>query len=326
MSSKNFLHYIGIDIGGTSVKLGLVTAGGKIVEQISFKTHGAREPEALVNQIAQAIKELSPENDFVAIGVGCPGAVNSKDGIVEYWSNLQWHNVPLASMIANATGKSVKIANDANVAALGEHKFGAGKDYTDTAMITLGTGVGGGFVVDGKLFEGYRSMGTEVGHMVIRENGIQCTCGRRGCFEVYASATALIRETRAAMQNDKNKESMMWDYLGLDKTAQTYDVHKIDGRATFACAKQGDIIAMQVADAYIKSLAEGVTNVVNIFRSQAVILGGGVCNEKTLAKRVQEYVDKFRYGGANSLPTKVLIAKLGNDAGIIGAASLVIEN
>ena len=325
MSCTNNTYYIGIDIGGTSVKIGLVTKCGAIEKHSSFKTHGAREPEVLVSQIKDAIECLTKGIEYVAIGVGCPGAVNSREGIVEYWSNLMWHNVPLGDMLAKATGKVVRIANDANVAALGEHSFGAGKDYTDTAMITLGTGVGGGFVVDGKLFEGYRSMGTEIGHTVIKEDGIQCTCGRKGCFEVYASATALIRETRKAMEEDVQKESLMWDYLGLDKNDKTYDVHKIDGRATFACEKKGDAIAKGVAERYIKSLAEGVLNVVNTFRSQAVILGGGVCNEPSLAPRVQAYVDKLRYGGENSLPSKVLIATLGNDAGIIGAASLVIE-
>ena len=319
------MHYVGIDIGGTNVKFALVDRNGTIMRRTSIKTRSARDPEELMYEMLEQIENFTYMYGFDAIGVGCPGAVDSQRGIVEYWSNLQWKNVPLGKMLQSKTGKRVKIANDANVAALGETKFGAGKRFTDTAMITLGTGVGGGFVVDGKLFEGFKSMGTEIGHTVIRADGIQCTCGRKGCFETYASATALIRETRKAMQDDVNKESMMWDFCGFDKTQPRYDVNRIDGRAAFACAKKGDKWAKEVADNYIQNLAEGVINVINIFRSQVVILGGGVCNEETIAPRVQEYVDKYRYGGEGSLPTKILIAQLGSEAGVIGAASLVMD-
>ena len=319
------MNYVGIDIGGTNVKIGLVDSKGEILKRSSIKTHGARHPEEVVADICKEVYKLSKGYSVTAIGVGVPGAVDSRQGVVEYSPNLQWHNVALQQMISDITGKPVKIANDASVAALGETMFGAGKDYTDTAMITLGTGVGGGFVVDGKLFEGYKSMGAEIGHTVIRENGVQCTCGRKGCFEAYSSATALIRETRKALEEDINKESMMWEWSGYDKQKPTYDIKRIDGRACFACAKKGDPWAKKVSDAYMKSLAEGVLNVIAIFRSQAVILGGGVCGEETLAPRVQEYVDTLRYGGPNSLSTKVLIATLGNDAGILGAASLVMS-
>jgi len=318
------MNYVGIDIGGTNVKMALVGADGKILKNSSIKTHGARQPLEVVSDIVAEIARMTMGHDYTAIGVGCPGAVDSKHGIVEYSPNLQWHNVLLEEMLSKATGKYVKIANDASVAALGETKFGAGKSYSDTALITLGTGVGGGFVVNGELFEGFKSMGAEIGHTVIRVDGEQCSCGRKGCFEAYASATALIREARKAMQNDTKKTSLMWDFCGFDKSAKTYDASKIDGRAAFWAAKQGDKIAKKVADTYIKNLAEGVLNVINLFRSQAVILGGGVCGEETLAPRVQEYVDKYRYGGKDSLYTKVLIATLGNDAGVVGAASLVI--
>jgi len=318
------MNYIGIDIGGTNVKMALIDPQGVIINQSSIKTYGARRPEEVVADIVAEIARLSSGYEYTAIGVGCPGAVDSRRGIVEYSPNLQWRNVALEKLLNEATGKYVRIANDASVAALGETMFGVGKDYTDTAMITLGTGVGAGIVVDGELFEGYNSMGTEIGHTVIKVGGVQCSCGRKGCFEAYASATALMRETRDALQKDKNKESMLWDYFGFDKTKDSYDASKIHGAGPFACAKKGDKIAKKVTDTYIKNLAEGVINVVNIFRSQAVILGGGVCGEPTLAPRVQEYVDKYRYGGKDSLPSVVLIATLGNDAGVIGAASLVM--
>ena len=312
------MNYVGIDIGGTNVKIAVVNARGEILKKNSIKTRGPRNVEEVVDNIAEAVKDLTKNYDYASIGVGCPGAIDSKEGVVEYSPNLYWKNVPLAKMLSERTGKEVKISNDANVAALGEHKFGAGKDYTDTALITLGTGVGGGFVVDGKLFEGFKSKGTEIGHTVIRENGFQCTCGRKGCFETYASATALIRETRYAMGKDIDKNSLMWDLC-------EHDLTKVDGKTAFTAFKKGDVLARAVVEKYVKSLSEGILNVVNLFRSQAVILGGGVCGAgDILTEPIQRRVDKYRYGGEESLRTMILIAQLGNDAGVIGAASLVM--
>jgi len=311
------MNYVGIDVGGTNVKIALVDEKGKIVKKSSIKTQSTRDAAHVIGDIANEVIRLTEGLGYEAVGVGCPGAIDSENGVVEYSPNLYWKDVALAQGISERTGKPVKISNDANVAALGETKFGAGKNYTDTALLTLGTGLGGGFVVNGKLFEGFRSMGTEIGHTVICENGVQCSCGRRGCFEAYSSATALIRETLFAMQTDKN--SAMWEYAEKD-------LNKVDGRTAFACArKTGDASALKVVNRYIRSLAEGILNVVAIFRSQAVILGGGVSGEKEyLTERLQAYVDEHRYGGKNSLRTVILTAELGNDAGVIGAASLVM--
>ncbi|MCL2061491.1 MAG: ROK family protein [Firmicutes bacterium] len=308
------MNFIGIDIGGTNVKLALVDSNGKILKKSVIKTGDARDFAAVIDNIAQEVSRLAFNQPYEAIGAGCPGAINSAAGIVEYSPNLYWKNVPLARLLSQKTNKETRITNDANAAALGEHRFGAGKNYTDTALITLGTGVGGGFVVDGKLFEGYGSMGTEIGHTVITQNGEPCACGRRGCFETYASATALIRETKKMMES--HRASAMWSYTGGS-------IFKADGRTAFECAKQGDAAAQRVVDAYIRALAEGLLNVVAIFRSQAIILGGGVCAQGAyLTNPVQEYVDAYRYGGADSLRTVILTAELGNDAGVIGAACL----
>jgi glucokinase len=310
------MNYVGIDIGGTNIKCAVVNAAGEIIKKSNIKTHATRTPEAVITDIADEIKRITGDSGYEAVGVGCPGAINSHDGIVEYSPNLFWRKVPLAGILSKLLGKKVRISNDANVAALGEHKFGAGRNFTDTALITLGTGVGGGFVVGGKLFEGFRSMGTEIGHTVIKENGIQCTCGRKGCFETYASASALVRQTIHAMLEDKN--SSMW------KECEN-DLNKVDGKTAFCCAKTGDKTAKRVVADYIKSLSEGVINVVNLFRSEAVILGGGICAEKEyLTKPVQEFVDKYRYGGEGSLQTVILTAELGNNAGVIGAAGLAM--
>jgi len=309
-------NFVGIDIGGTNIKIAVVDEKGKIVKKSSIKTLSTREYAHVIADIVSEITKITNGIEYEAIGIGCPGAVDSKNGVIEYSPNLYWKNVPLAKLIAAKVKKTVKVANDASVAALGETKFGAGKNFTDTALITLGTGIGGGFVVGGQLFEGFKSMGAEIGHTVIREGGIKCTCGRKGCFETCASATALIRKTLRAMQIDKN--SLMWEYCG-------HDLNKVDGRTSFECAKKGDATAREVVEEYMQSLADGILNVVNIFRSQAVILGGGICAQGGyLTAPIQNMVDEHRYGGKDSLRTIILTAQLGNDAGVIGAASLVM--
>lgn len=311
------MNYVGIDIGGTTVKIAVISGGGKIIEKSSIKTLSTRPADEVLVDIANEVNRITKGIKYEAIGCGCPGAVNSKTGYVEYANNLYWKDVPLSPRLSELTGKVVKITNDANAAALGEAKFGAAKQYTDSAFITLGTGVGGGFVVNGRLYEGFNSMGAEIGHMVIRQNGIQCSCGRKGCLEAYASATGLIRDTIQEMHVDKN--SKMWEFVGGD-------LNKVDGRTSFECSKMGDQSAQNVVDRFVTALAEGILNIVNLFRSQAVIIGGGVSAQGDyLGNPLQEYVDKYRYGGADSLRTVVLMAELGNDAGVLGAASLVIN-
>ena len=310
------MYYVGIDIGGTNVKAGLVDDKGKIVKTSVIETKATRKPERVVDDIIAQVHALAKGHKFEAIGVGCPGTI-SNGGVVEYSNNLYWRKVPLGDMLKAAFNKPVYISNDANVAALGEAKFGAGKGYSDVVMVTLGTGVGMGFVVNGKLFEGYNAMGAEGGHMVIRENGAPCTCGRRGCLEAYASVTALIRETLSAMISDKN--SLMWEFCD-------FDLNKVDGRTSFECAKRGDTTAQKVVDEFIKAVAEGVINIINIFRSQAIVIGGGISAQGAyLVHPIQQMVDKYRYGGRESLPVKILTAQLGNDAGVMGAVSLCMD-
>lgn len=311
------MMYVGIDIGGTNVKAGLIDGTGKVCKKSSIPTLATRSPKLVIADIAKQIGELTRGETYEAVGIGCPGAINSNDGIVEYSNNLYWKNVPLAAELRELLGgKPVRVSNDANVAALGETRFGAAKAYTDTLLITLGTGVGGGIVVDGKLFEGYKSMGAEVGHTVIVKDGVRCTCGRKGCLEAYASATALIRDTIFAMGTDFN--SLMWKEVGGD-------LGKVDGRTAFECAKRGDATAKEVIDNYIACLGMGIVNLVNVFRSQAVILGGGVSAQGAyLTVPLQKIVDAELFGGPDSLRTVVMTAALGNDAGILGAAALVI--
>ncbi len=313
--------YIGVDIGGTGIKTGIVTKEGKIVVKSSIPTDRSFDPVVIADDIAKQILDLLASQNMTvseirAIGVGVPGAINSATGVVDYNNNLHWRKVPLAQMLSERTSLPVKISNDANVAALGETKFGAGKAYHDTILITLGTGVGGGVVIDGKLFEGNESKGTELGHTVIVKNGEPCSCGRKGCLEAYASATALIRDTKRAME--KNPDSLMWKF--------SPSLDKVDGRTSFECAKQGDAAAQAVVDAYVEALGEGLANFVNIFRPQAIVLGGGVCAQgKNLTDPVDAYVKANSYGEDFAPPVEITTATLGSDAGLIGAASLVID-
>ena len=316
------MYYIGVDIGGTGIKTGIVKDDYTLIDKSSIPTDKSFDYKVIVKDIAKQIGDLIAKNcitldEVGAIGIGCPGAINSEKGTVDYANNLHWEEVPLAPALAQETGKIVKISNDANVAALGETKCGAGKKYHDTILVTLGTGVGGGVVIENKLFEGFESKGTELGHMVIVRDGEQCSCGRKGCLEAYASATALIRDTKRAMEKDKN--SLMW------KFSPTLD--EVDGRTSFECAKQGDASAQKVVDEYIAYLGEGVSNFVNIFRPQAILLGGGVCAQgEYLTKPLKKFVHEHTYGGKNIPEPEILIATLGNNAGIIGAASLVIPD
>ena len=253
---------------------------------------------------------MAKEN-VLGVGMGSPGMIDSKKGVVVFSGNLHWSHFPLAEETQKLLNLPVKVANDANVAALGETKFGCGKNYQNTILITLGTGVGGGVVIDGKLFEGYQSAGAELGHSVIVAGGEQCTCGRKGCLEAYASATALIRDTKRAMENNKN--SKMW---AIGSTEQ------VTGKTAFDYY-DNDESAKAVVDNYIEKLGVGLTNLANEFRPEAIILGGGVCAQgDNLVKPLQAFLDKEIFAGEKGPQVKILTATLGNAAGILGAAAL----
>lgn len=311
---------VGVDLGGTFIKAGLVDDNGKILHKSKVPTRSVMGAETVVSDMGDQILALLKDNGYTlddvrGVGVGSPGAIDSAHGIVNYSNNLRWKDVALGPMLEKKVGKPVKVSNDANVAALGETVFGVAKGYSDTVLLTLGTGVGGGIIIGGKLFEGNESKGAELGHSVIVAGGEPCTCGRRGCLEAYASATALIRETKKAMQRDTS--SAMWNFAG--------SLDKVDGRTAFECAKQGDPAATEVVNNYLYYLCEGILNYCNIFRPQAVILGGGVCAQgEYLLNRVREIVVANNYGFEGTPKVDLLIASLGNDAGLVGAASLIL--
>ncbi|MCQ2399495.1 MAG: ROK family protein [Clostridia bacterium] len=313
------MYYIGIDIGGMSVKIGLVDDNGKVVYKTKTPT-AVNDPNKVISDIGDKIEETLSYNglklsDIYGIGIGSPGLISSKKGIIDRAYNLGFVNVPVVAELYKRFPTEIRLSNDANVAALGEVIFGVAKDYDDAVMITLGTGVGGGVIIDKKLYEGGESKGTELGHTTLIFGGEQCSCGRKGCLEAYVSASALIRDTKRAMLNDK--QSKMWDYVHGD-------IEKVDGLTSFESAKLGDETAKKVISCYVEYLGEGLMNFMNIFRPQAIIIGGGISGQgKYFTDMIEKYCEDKKYGFEGAPKVKILVAENGNDAGIIGAASLI---
>ncbi len=312
-------YYVGIDLGGTNIVAGVVDENYNIIHKASVKTNRPRPEKEIADDMAkvalQAIAEANLTIDDVEwIGIGTPGIANSKDGIIEYCCNLGFDNTPMVKYIQEHINKPVYVENDANAAAYGEYVAGAGKGHNSLVCITLGTGVGGGVVTDGKILTGFNYAGAELGHTVIEVDGVQCSCGRKGCFEAYSSATGLIRMTKEAMEKDKN--SSMWDLVRERN-------NKVSARISYDAMRLGDKSATEVVDKFTKYLAVGLTNVINIFQPEVLCIGGGVCNEgDALLNPVKEIVAKEVYTRNSPKNTEIVIAKLGNDAGIIGAAFL----
>ena len=305
--------YLGIDLGGINVAAGLVSDTGEVVSHRSVPT--PRTPNAVADAIADHVKNLLSKTGGTVeyIGLGAPGTINPDTGVVEYWSNLDFHHVPLASMITERTGLPVRMENDAGCAALGEYIAGAGKGSSSMVVITLGTGIGGGAVLDGRLYTGLNHAGLEVGHLVVEHKGRQCTCGRRGCFETYCSATALIRETRKAM--DSAPDSLLWTLAGSKE--------KINGKLIFEAYGRGDAAATAAVEEFLEYLGDGVSSLVNIFQPEVFAIGGGLAGAgEAILDPVRRILNHEDYARESSKRTKLVKAKLGNDAGIIGAAML----
>lgn len=314
-------YFIGVDIGGMSVKAGVVNSNGEIIAQGSCPTYTDRHYSVMVEDTYKLCTEIVAKanltrGDIKAIGIGCPGTIWSDKGIITYANNLHFDKVPLVAEFKKYWDTTIVIENDANCAALGEYAFGSGKGSKDCIFITLGTGVGSGIILNGKIYSGKKGAGGEAGHMVIKLDGEKCTCGRRGCWEVYASATALIRDTKRAMQ--KHPESL------LHKVAESYG--KVSAKISFDAAKQGDKTGQALVKRYVKYVGTGVVNLVNIFRPDVVMIGGGVSNEgQYFIDMIQKYVNRYHYGGKINPKVKIVRATLLNNAGIIGAASLVMN-
>lgn len=313
------MYTLGVDLGGTNIACGIVSADGKIIRKISKKTGGPeRRYEDIIKDMAAGAREVCDQagislEEIESIGVGSPGTVLSGPGVVVYANNLKMANVPVKADLEGILGRTVYVNNDANCAAFGEAMVGL-KGYSYAVMLTLGTGVGGGVIIENKIYEGCNGAGAELGHMSIVKDGEDCTCGRKGCFEAYCSATALIRQTRKAMID--NPMSVMWDLCGGDILA-------VNGRTAFDAMREGDRTGSQVVSRYIDYLADGVASLINIFQPQVFIIGGGISNEgETLLAPMRERCYPMCYGNKYTPVAKIYQAKLGNDAGIIGAAML----
>lgn len=310
---------IGIDLGGTNIKAGVVNGDYEIVASASVKTNLPRPAEGIVDGICEAVdialKSAGVElKDINSVGIGTPGSADRVTGEVLYSNNLGFRNTHLGGMLKERLGKEIYVENDANAAAFGEYLAGGGKGYENVVVITLGTGVGGGVIIDGKIYTGFNFCGAELGHTVIEYNGRACTCGRKGCFEAYSSATALIASTKKAME--EHKDSKLWRIAGGS-------LEVVDGKTAFDGMRAGDETAIKVVKEYIEYLGCGLTNMVNIFQPQILLIGGGICKEgENLTKPLREIIARDSYCIDEKLLPKLDICRLGNDAGIIGAAFL----
>lgn len=313
------MYKLGIDLGGTNIVAGVVDENYNIVATGKLKTNVPRPAEEIVDDMVKAVN-MAVENaglklsDIDSMGVGTPGAIDPVNGIVSYANNLGFYNVPMAKMLKERTGADFYIENDANAAAYGEFIAGAGKGTNDFIAITLGTGVGGGIIIDKKIYSGSNYAGGELGHTVISMGGEMCTCGRQGCWEAYASATALIRQTKQAMI--RYPKSVMWEMC-------ENDINKVNGKTAFDAMRKGDDAGKMVVDKYIEYIAVGISNNIIIFQPDVLCIGGGISKEgDTLINPIKAYFEGENYARNIDKKTEIKVAALGNDAGIIGAAYL----
>lgn len=309
-------RYAGIDIGGTNVKIGIIDENGKVYAKSSIKIADDLSVGNVVEKTSAELLRLIGETKVTisGVGVGIPGLIDSEKGLVVCSGNLDWTNENIVDEFKKFLPSPVKIGNDANVATLGEVLFGVGKNYGNCVMLTIGTGVGSGIVINGKIYAGKASAGAEIGHMIINVGGKPCTCGGFGCLEAYASATALKDETRKAMLDNPNSE--MWE-IGSPEN--------VSGKTAFAYCET-DETARGVVDNYVENLSVGIVNVANIFRPDAIILGGGVSYEgERLLKPLKEKLRSKIFAGDLGPKVELLLAMLRNDAGFMGAAALNFE-
>ena len=313
------MYRIGVDLGGTNIATGVVNEKNEIIGRGKVKTRAPRPAEAIFDSIKEAV-DMAVVNagisysDVASIGVGTPGSVNQDTGAIEFSNNLQFRNVPAKKMLEELLKKPVYLENDANAAALGEAVAGSGNGVPSFIAITLGTGVGSGIVLDGKIYRGSNFCGGEMGHTVICVDGIPCNCGRKGCWEKYASATALVSQAVEAMQG--NKGSLLWQTCDGD-------LNKVDGRSIFEAYDMGDAVAKAVVDKYLYYVSVGLSNVINALQPDTVCIGGGISGQgEKILKPIRDMVKAERYSVYADKQTAIVPAELGNDAGIIGAALL----
>ena len=309
--------YIGIDLGGTNIAVGLVNEDGKIIHKDSVPTLANRPYQEIIKDMGMLVNKVIKDggatvDGIKSVGIGSPGTCDNKNGVIVYANNINFFNTPMREELQKYIDKPIYMENDANVAALAEY-FILNKEMQCFIFITLGTGVGGGIIINGKIFSGFNGAGAELGHTVITEDGEPCTCGRNGCWEAYASVTALIRQTKKSMA--ENPDSLMHTVAAEEG--------KISGKTAFIAAKKGDEAGLKVVKAYAKHVSVGIANMINIFQPEMLVIGGGISKEGDyLLNPIKEFCNGQTYDKGGIPTTKISIAQLGNDAGIIGAAFL----
>ena len=311
-------YYVGIDLGGTNIKAGVVDEKGELLNKLSIKTHAERSMEEIIYDMGKlavdVIKDCGKEiSDIEAIGIGSPGTPDNEEGLLVYSANLPFNMAPMRKLIRDVIDLPVYIDNDANCAAMAEAVAGAAKGTRDSVTITLGTGVGAGVIINGRIYSGFNQAGSEFGHTVLVSGGIQCKCGRRGCFEQYASASALARMAQEAA--DSNPDSILKDLIAKEGGP--------NAKLAFDAMKAGDKVAAELVDRYTDYLADGLANVINTFMPEVLVVGGGVCNEgDPLLIPMREKTMSRPYFGPGVKKTEIRLAEMGNDAGIVGAAMM----
>lgn len=311
-------YYVGIDLGGTNIKAGIVTDAGEMLNRSSIKTNANRPMEEIIHDMGKlaltVIKDAKLDvKDIKAIGIGSPGTPDNKEGVLVYSNNLPFNMAPMRKLIKDIVNLPVYIDNDANCAGMAEAVAGAAKGVKNSVTITLGTGIGAGVIVNGRIYSGFNQAGSEFGHTVLVSGGEQCSCGRKGCFEKYGSASALVRMTKEAAE--KNPSSKLNQVIK--------DEGKINAKIAFKAMRMGDQVAADVVDQYTDYLADGLANAINAFMPEVLVIGGGVCNEgDPLLKPLQEKTMSRPYFGPGVKKTVIKLAEMGNDAGIVGAAMM----
>ncbi|MBQ7713113.1 MAG: ROK family protein [Clostridia bacterium] len=312
--------YAGVDVGGMSIKCCLATEKGEILAKDSFKTEKDLTCAGMAEQTAACIKSLAAkaqvaESEIVAVGMGIPGTVDGKKGMIVYSNNIRMDHAPIVKEMKKHFACPVYVENDANAAAVGEAVFGAAKGLNDVLLITLGTGVGTGIIANGRMITGKGGTGAEGGHTMIRMNGEPCTCGNRGCYEAYASATALLRQTERMVQ--RRPDSLL---------ARLWAERGRSGRVPFDAAKAGDPAGLKVVRDYVKYVAAGLQGMVNIFRPDVVLIGGGISNQGDyFISSVSRRLNHIVFGAGINPRVKVRAAELKNDAGLLGAVALAVK-
>lgn len=317
-------YTIGVDLGGTTISAGLVNDKHKIEYKVGCDTNLPRPAHEVEQAIADLCfqickdKNLDITKDIKWVGIGTPGSVETDAGIVEFSANFGYHNWEIRDNMEKLLGCKVYIENDANAAAYGEYIDGGAKGAQYAVVITLGTGIGSGIIINGKIFAGFNHAGAELGHLVVVKDGRPCMCGRKGCWEKYASARALAEDTRAALE--KHPDNMMWGLIDGD-------LSKVNAKTAFDGMHAGDELAIELVHNFVDYVACGLTSTINIFQPEILCIGGGVSKQgEALLAPIREYVDREDYARDGQKRTKIVVAELNNDAGIVGAASLGMQN